>query len=80
VSLTLTDAEIAVLCGDMEHAPACRYDYTAHEPVSCYEDDDGRMWEDDICATPFVAPECTCGYFALLESARVKLRAMRSAP
>ena len=70
----LTRAEIDVLCMEMEHSPGCIW--SQGSPV-CYVDAAGNRWEDKFHIRPWVPPDCTCGYFALMYRARAKLRGMR---
>jgi hypothetical protein len=68
----LSVAETMVLCGDMEHSPDCEW---THRTDWCYVDAQGAKWQDEDHTIPHVPLPCACGYFALLDSARAKLRA-----
>lgn len=70
--LDLTEAEMRVLASDLEHGLDCAYSEAA---TVYYCDEEGGEWLDEEATVPYVAPACTCGYFALLESAREKLQA-----
>jgi hypothetical protein len=72
MNIHLTDIEMRVLAGDIEHAPSCVWSY---ELQLFYKDDDGREWADETCTVPRVEKPCTCGYFAALQSGQDKLRA-----
>lgn len=55
----LDDAEAAMLCHELKHAPSCVWSRGA--PVS----------------NTLQFPDCTCGYFTLLERAQAKIKASR---
>lgn len=77
MSATLTEAEVASLCMELEHSPSCEW---ANGSRFAFVDEDGSRWEDHWRTVPYREPECTCGYFALMERSRVKLRAIFDAP
>lgn len=59
------------LAMDLEHGPGCVWSLGG---VAFYVAPDGTEWEVADLTKPHVSPECTCGYFALLETARRKCR------
>jgi hypothetical protein len=77
VIVELDEVEIAVLCMEMEHAPTCIY-ATGFVCATLVEEG-GEEWTDPTngATLRLKRPECTCGYFALLDRAREKLRASR---
>lgn len=70
----LTDAEIGAICNDLEHGPFCAWGWSAQV---FFQDDAGDQWADELCTVPYIEPTCDCGFFALRESAKAKLRSMR---
>lgn len=76
ITVELDEAEAAALCFDLEHSPDCVWTHGHHLCVA-FVDDDGVLWADALHTRPYEAPACTCGYFALLDRAKAKIRAAR---
>ena len=70
----LTEAEILAIADEMEHSPECAWS----NPATCvsYVAEDGSRWADEYQTIPWTERPCTCGYWALRDSAKAKLTAV----
>lgn len=76
MNVSLSTEEAMALCGDLDHSPACAWSEPVGLQIVVEEGGDypKGVWLDQECTIPYVEPACTCGFHAILEAARSKLR------